>query len=236
MEEPQLNIHQKLAQIRKSVEVMKRDTKAYGYSYTKEEDILARITVGMRKHNLSLIPEIVPGTLKATPHSYKKTKTTSKGDVYEENVNEILVSADMTWTWVNDVNPEEKVVVNWAVVGHQGDGSQSFGSGLTYSSRYFLLKFFNIATSNDDPDKFRSRQKEVEVAENKVITEEIIKNVDTYIKEYVAKNPGKRDEILTIVKKYVKSGDYNTIKEHALAAKLLQEVVAKTQEAPSENN
>ena len=31
----QMNIYQKLAKIRKHVEVMKRDTKAYGYSYKR---------------------------------------------------------------------------------------------------------------------------------------------------------------------------------------------------------
>ena len=104
----QMNIYQKLAKIRKHVEVMKRDTKAYGYSYTKEESILAKITVFMEKYNLSLIPGIVPGTTTVIPYPYKKTKTTAKGDIYEENVNEVLVSADTTWTWVNN---ERKIVL-----------------------------------------------------------------------------------------------------------------------------
>ena len=110
----QMNIYQKLAKIRKHVEVMKRDTKAYGYSYTKEESILAKITVFMEKYNLSLIPGIVPGTTTVIPYPYKKTKTTAKGDIYEENVNEVLVSADTTWTWVNNEDPSECIIVPWA--------------------------------------------------------------------------------------------------------------------------
>ena len=34
-----LNIYQKLALIRKQVEVMQKDTKAYGFNYIKEETL-----------------------------------------------------------------------------------------------------------------------------------------------------------------------------------------------------
>jgi len=224
MAEQDLNIYQKLAKIRKQVEVMKRDTKAYGYSYTKEESILAKITVFMEKFNLSLIPGIVPGTTVVTPYNYKKTKTTQKGDIYEENVNEVLVNADTTWTWVNNDNPEECIVVPWAMVGQQSDASQSFGSGLTYSSRYFLLKYFNISTSNDDPDKFRSKQREAEAEEERVVTQQIIESIDKIIKDYLTAHPERAADVKKLVSKYVKNSDYFAIKESALAAKLLQDI------------
>ena len=57
------------------------------FKYTKEETILAKITAFIDKYQLSLIPGIVPGTGKATPLSYKKTKTTKQGAIYEETVN-----------------------------------------------------------------------------------------------------------------------------------------------------
>ena len=220
----ELNIYQKLAKIRKQVEIMKKDTKAYGYYYTKEEDILAKITVFMEKYNLSLIPGIVPGTTVVSPYTYKKTKVTNKGDIYEENVNEVLVSSDTTWTWVNNDNPSEQITVPWAMVGQQADASQSFGSGLTYSSRYFLLKYFNVATSNDDPDHFRSKQKAAEAEEEKLITEAIIEDIDKVIKEYLGANPAKKDDVKKLVTKYVKTGDYFAIRESALAAKLLDDI------------
>ncbi len=219
-----MNIYQKLAKIRQSVEVMKRDTKAYGYYYTKEEDILAKLTVGMSKYGLSLIPGIVEGSAVVQPYSYKKTKTTNKGEIYEENVNEVLVKADMVWIWVNDENPEERIVVPWVMVGQQADASQSYGSGLTYASRYFLLKYFNIATSNDDPDKFRSKQKEAEASEDRLIAEQITQEIDKYIKAILEVNTAYRDDLAKIVIKYVKTGDFFTIKESALAGKLLQEI------------
>ena len=108
-----MNIYQKLAEVRKSVEVMQRDAKAYGYNYVKEEDLLARITVGMETHGLALIPGIVPNTTRVEPYNYSKTKTAKNGQAYNESVNEILVAADMSYTWVDNESGEtETRIVN----------------------------------------------------------------------------------------------------------------------------
>ena len=216
-----LNIYQKLAKIRKQVEVIQRNKKGYGYTYVSEDKILAKISGFMDKYALSLIPGVVHSSAIISPYSTKKTKSTNKGDIYEENVNEVLVSADMIFTWVNNENPEERIDVPWILVGHQSDGSQSFGSGLSYAMRYFLLKFFNIATPDDDPDKWRSEQKAAEAAEDKMIAEGIISSFDTLVKDYLASNPDKAEEVKKFVAKYVKGGNYFAITESVLASKLL---------------
>ena len=127
------------------------------------------------------------------------------------------------FTWVNNENPDERVDVPWILVGHQSDGSQSFGSGLSYAMRYFLLKFFNIATPDDDPDKWRSKQKAAGVAEDKMIAEEIISTFDTTVKEFLASNQDKTDDVKKFVAKYVKGGNYFAITESVLASKLLSD-------------
>ncbi len=216
-----LNIYQKLAKIRKQVEVIQRNKKGYGYTYVSEDEILAKISGFMDKYALSLIPSVVHNSAIVSPYSTKKTKSTNKGEIYEENVNEVLVSADMVFTWVNNENPEERVDVPWILVGHQSDGSQSFGSGLSYAMRYFLLKFFNIATPDDDPDKWRSKQRAAGAAEDKMIAEEIISSFDTLVKDYLASNPDKAEEVKKFVAKYVKGGNYFAITESVLASKLI---------------
>ena len=233
MAEVNMNIYQKLAKIRKQVEVMKRDAKGFNYTYTTEESILAKVTVQMDKLHLSLIPSIVPESTVVIPYSVTETKTTSKGDVYDKNVNEILVQSDMVWTWVNNDNPDERIEVPWAMVGQQSDASQAFGSGLTYSSRYFLLKYFNIATSDADPDAFRKKQKAAEAEEQKLIASEITATIDTYLKDHVYKKPEDRDAALEIVSKYIKSANYLEIKDPILARSLLAALQEKfgTQEA-----
>ncbi len=217
-----LNIYQKLAKIGESVEVMQKNTKAYGYNYVKEEDILAKITGLMKKYEISLIPGICHGTLKVEPYHYLKTKVTNKGEVIEEHVNEVLVSADTTWTWVNNAMPDEQITVSWTMVGQQSDASQSFGSGLTYSSRYFLLKYFNVATSNDDPDNWRSKQREAEEAEARAIAEGLIAEFDLLLREYLAKNEEASEEVKTYISKFIKSGNYTKITDPKLAKTLLE--------------
>lgn len=219
----EMNIYQKLAKVRKQVEVIQRNKSGYGYKYVSEDEILAKVSGFMDKYGLSLIPSIVHNSSEVSPYNTKKTKTTGKGELYEENVNEVLVSADMVFTWVNNENPEERIDVPWILVGHQSDGSQSFGSGLSYAMRYFLLKFFNIATPDDDPDKWRSKQKAAGAAEDKMVAEEIINSLDAQVKEFLATNPNKSNDVKKLFTKYVKGGNYFAITESALASKLLND-------------
>lgn len=219
----QLNIYQKLAKLRKQVEVIQKNKSGYGYKYVTEDEILARVSVFMDKFGLSLIPSINNGSLSVSPYQYKKTKVTKTGDIYEENVNEVLVSGDMTWTWVNNENPDERIDVNWAIVGQQSDASQAFGSGLTYSSRYFLLKYFSIATPDSDPDGYRSKQKEAEIAEDKMVSSKIIESFDKEVRKYLEENQDKAEHVKKLVSKYVRGGDYFLITKSAVAAKLQEE-------------
>jgi hypothetical protein len=188
---------------------------------------MAKISVGMKKYDLSLIPNMVPDTLAITPHHYTKTKTTNKGEIYEENVNEVIVSSQITWTWVNNEDPSERLPINWVIVGQQSDASQAFGSGLTYCRRYFLLKFFGVATTSDDPDHFRSVQAEAEAEADKAVAKEVAQKTHEIVTKYLEANPDKRDEVVKVVGKYVKSCDYFDITESVLASRLLKEVTQK---------
>lgn len=225
-----LNIYQKLAKIRKQVEVVQKNKSGYGYKYVTDDELLAKITAGMDRYGVSLIPHIVPASLEVQPYTYKKTKKEKQRDgtfmVYEENVNEFIATSDMEYIWVNNEKPEERVVVNWSMVGQQSDASQCLGSGLTYSMRYFLLKYFNVATPDDDPDAWRSKQKAAEIAEDKAVAEQIIAVLDAEIKSFLADNPKKASDVKTLVSKYTKNGNYFAITESTMAAKLLDDFKA----------
>lgn len=149
-----LNLYQKLALIRKTVGALKKNRSGFGYKYVSEDEILAKVTAGMDRYGISLIPKICPETAKVTPYQYidKKGKQAS----------EIIVSADMGFRWVNNDNPDEFIDVPWLVVGQQSDAAQAFGAGLTYTNRYFLLKYFQMATVEDDPDAWRAKKKRAE--------------------------------------------------------------------------
>lgn len=227
-----LNIYQKLAKIRKPVEVLQKNKSGYGYKYVTEDILLAKITGFMDKLGVSLIPTILVGTTVVEPLHYTKTKSTKDGKVYDEQVNEVLVYADMEWIWVNNENPDDRVVVPWTLVGSQNDASQAFGSGLSYSSRYFILKYFNVATSDDDPDHWRTMQKEAEDAENREISSKIIEKVHAIVVTYLEKNPDDKSNVTSIVKKYASeknkpSANYYAITDPNIASKLLEEINAK---------
>lgn len=228
-----MNIYQKLAKIRKPVEVLQKNKSGYGYKYVTEDVILSKITGLMDKLGVSLVPNIVKGTTVVEPYGYSKTKSTKDGKIYEEKVNEILIHCDMEWHWVNNENPDDRVVVPWAMVGQQSDASQAFGSGLSYASRYFMLKYFNVATSDDDPDNWRSAQKEAENAENREIASQIIERVHTIVTNYLEENPNDKTAVIEVVKKYAKtkggkaSANYYDIEDPVVASSLLDEVTDK---------
>lgn len=220
-----LNIYEKLARIRKPVEVVRKNRKGYGYSYVDEEEILSKITGLMDKYKVSLIPSIVRGTAAVEPYHYLKTKSTKTGGVYEEHVNEVIVKGEMEWIWVNNENPDDRVIVPWFFVGSQADPSQSFGSALTYASRYFLLKYFNVATSESDPDDYRRRQKEAEIEESRLIAEGIVEEIHKFVTEYLTLNPNDKAKVSDVVKKYVKekgkpSANYFVIDNPLVASEL----------------
>lgn len=222
----EMNIYQKLAKIRKNVEVLNKNASGYGYKYVSEDVILEKVTGLMDKYGLSLIPSIVPGSTQVTPYHYAETKAKKDGDMYEKHTNEVLVNADMCYTWVNNDNPSERIEVPWMFVGQQADASQAFGSGLSYSSRYFLLKYFNSATTDDDPDNWRSRQKEAALSEEREVAKEIVAKIHSTVTAYVAEHADQRDALIEAIKSVAvdKNGkatnNYNAVVDPVVASNL----------------
>lgn len=221
-QEEKLNLFQKLAKIRKTVEVLQKNKAGFNYKYVTEDEILSKITSGMDRYGVSLIPGVVPGTMRVTPYTYQKAKfDKATKQTVQETVNEVLVCADTTYTWVDNENPDDRIVVPWGLVGQQSDASQSFGSGLSYTFRYFLLKYFDVATVEDDPDNWRSKQQEAERAEALALCKQILARVDEAVRGFLAQNKDKSEEVKKFISQYVKNGAYMDIKDPEVASKLL---------------
>lgn len=154
-----LNIHQKLLKIADAAGVLQKTKSGFNYKYVPEEEIQAKVTAGMQKYGVMLYNEIVPNTLEVTPYTYEKYDPKIKAN---KPVNEIIVKADTVYTWVNVDNPDEKIVVPWAIVGQMEDAAQALGAAETYCNRYFLMKSLQLATSEADPDVYRNKQREAE--------------------------------------------------------------------------
>ncbi len=142
-----MNLHQKLVEIRKEIDVFSKDTKGFNYSYVSGSQVLGKIQEKMNELGVILYPE-----MKELEHSTFDYQQYNKKTQQMDDKTDFVISGDMQYVWQNAENPEEKIVIDWNIYGQQDDISKAYGSALTYSERYFLLKFFNAPTDDDDPD------------------------------------------------------------------------------------
>lgn len=137
-----LNIYQKLIEVRKSVPYLKKESQGHQYQYTGSSQVLASVRAKMDELGLMLVCKVLGHNL--------IQGTTSKG------AKEFMTELDLEFTWINAENPEEKIVCPW--YGQGVDNSEKgVGKALTYAEKYFILKQFNIATDKDDPDAFQEK-------------------------------------------------------------------------------
>lgn len=135
-----LNIYKKLIEVRKSVPWLKKDQKGEGYKYVSSSQTLSSVREKLDEMGLLLIPDIVEYTI--------QDHETQKGAHWYFTI------LKMTFTWVNADNPKETIKCNWTGQGLDS-GEKGVGKALTYGEKYFILKFFNVATDIDDPDKYQ---------------------------------------------------------------------------------
>lgn len=199
MEEKKNNLDYKLMELKKLVSIMQKDAEGHGYKYVTEESILLAINDKMIELGIKLTPVFKNGSLYSEVVNYQNSKGHSKTDV--------MVRSEMQFIW-KDIETGEKEIIDWAMLGQQADASQALGSGLTYANRYFLLKYFNVATSNDDPDKIRSEiEAELERKKLSAMQTKIKRTLDKLIKKYQTQE--KIYQVLGTNKEQFKS-DYNT--------------------------
>ncbi len=150
--ETQMNIYQKLLEIQKEVKGLSKDKKSHNYEYVTGNKLLSFIKPLMDKYGLILKQEIT--SIENSRQDYNvwdkwaKNENGQQGDWKPKN--EILSKVMMKFTWI-DVDTGEKDENTFGANG-QNDWEKGLGSALTYGERYFLLKYFHIATDEDDID------------------------------------------------------------------------------------
>lgn len=220
-----LNLYQKLAKIRKLVDIVSKAKSGHNYTYADVNEILAKVKTGMEKYGVSLIPELICDSTQTELQTIIQKKPLA-GSITEIPKFEYLVHADMTFTWVDDEDPAQRITVPWHVVGSQADPSQAFGSALTYCTRYFLLNYFQIAQDND-VEQYRKKQIEAEESESVEQASEIIKAFTAAVRMFLSEHPDKEKELIEFTGKYAKGGNYKSIKEPMLAQKMMNDFEEK---------
>ncbi|AIY72780.1 TPA: ERF family protein [Bacillus tropicus] len=137
-----MNLWQKLVAIRKDIDVFVKNGKSYGYDYVTGSQILHKIKNNMDELQVILTPKM--GEHKTWQYSYKSKKG--------KDTTDFVIEGDGFYEWINAEKPDERETIPWKFFGQQDDISKAYGSALTYSERYFLLKFFGVPTDEDDAD------------------------------------------------------------------------------------
>jgi len=165
------NIYQKLLKIQKEVKALKKDKKSFSYEYVTGNKLLSFIRPLMDREGLLLKQEVT--SIDNVRIDYE-TKKGSKEEMHTKVM--------MIFTWVDSETGEKDI--NLFGANGQNDWEKGFGSALTYAERYFLLKYFHIATDEDDvdnPDRTTSKaiaKKEAEDNKPKPVLEA---GTETYI-------------------------------------------------------
>ena len=198
----ELNLYQKIADVKANIDGFTKDTKGYNFSYVSGSQILHRIREKMIEHKLLLIPSTT--NEQWTTHTYKNKKG--------NEVIDFVVEMDLNYTWINTDKPEEQLEVRYHAFGQQSDISQAHGTALTYAERYFLMKFFNIPTDEDDADA-KEKQDKYSKVDPKNITQ--LENEITMFSELM-KSLGK-DVSTDQVKQQLKIADINQLSNNQIA-------------------
>lgn len=159
-----LNLYQKLLHIQTKINGLGKDKTTYQYKYVTGDKVLGEIKPLMNQLGLILKQEVI--SIENTRQDY----LTAKG-----SKSEILSKVMMQFTWI-DCATGDKDVNSFGANG-QNDWEKGLGSALTYAERYFLLKYFHIATDEDDIDNDQRKTtapinllEQVETAKAKIIT------------------------------------------------------------------
>jgi hypothetical protein len=134
-----MNIYQKLLTIQQKINGLGKDKATYNYKYVTGDKLLGEVKPMMNDLGLLLKQEVL--SIENTRQDY----ATKSG-----NKSEILSKVMMKFTWIDTETGEKDE--NLFGANGQNDWEKGLGSALTYAERYFLLKYFHIATDEDDID------------------------------------------------------------------------------------
>jgi hypothetical protein len=170
------NIYQKLLYIQKCVVGLGKDSSTNTYKYVSGVKILGEIKPIMNNIGLILKTEVLD--IENVRMDYATRSNPNKSEINSKVM--------MRFTWVDTDTLETDV--NLFGANGQNDWDKGVGSALTYAERYFLMKYFHIATDEDDVDNKdkTERQEQIAVKKEAEILELLSKctTIETLTKAY----------------------------------------------------
>lgn len=133
------SLYKKLLEVQKRVIGLGKDKKSFGYDYVTGAKVLEHIKPILNECGILLKQEIV---------SVERERIDYKAKSGEKS--EMLYGVYQKFTWIDAETGERDE--NTFFSSGMNDWEKGLGSALTYAERYFLLKYFHIATDEDDID------------------------------------------------------------------------------------
>lgn len=174
-------ISAKIATVQGKIKGLKKDSKSnvtasQTYLYLGGDKLYTELTKLLEEQKIALNTTMVPGTLKAKRHEYEKIGNNS-GKPRK------IISYDITSEWqfqFIDVESGEILQGFFPMLGSQdNDIAKAYGTARTYSDRYFLMKYFMIATDKDDAEAVKEEGHKVKIKSVDEETGEVTKVEDT---------------------------------------------------------
>jgi len=176
-------IFTKLVNIRKSINYMqKTELGNQGAMYVDSSMLLHKIKTGLDEKNILLFQSIIESNVESISDPTRNNPD-AKSWIFRASTNFTFIDAETG----------ETMEIPWVIIGkHQQDPAMAGGSALTYFERYFLLKFFLIPTSKDDPEFFEAKTSEKVSKEQieeleKIITQKGYINTKPILSKYASK-------------------------------------------------
>ena len=199
------NLFQRLAEVRKECNFIKKENVGSNLKYkaVSSDMVLSAINNSINTNGLFLMTEIVKETM---------SKEVKKND-YNKEITHCTSELEIKYTWVNIDKPEDQTSIKWSCSAVNTDPAKANGAALTYSEKYFILKFFNMVSSENeklDPDCQAVPEEKPEVKKNYDKSSQN-KSVEQPKKEMSKvtdiQKPSTKDKIISILNELIKNKD-----------------------------
>ncbi len=137
------NLYQKLIEVRKAVKYIQKTAEGFKFKYADEGSLLGAIRDEMDNQGVFLEIEMI---------SLEECECVNISDA-KGIVRVPGLRAEFEFKWTDCDNPNDTIIKH-VKVQHAESVIKTVGSLLTYANKYFLYKFFQVATGKLDPDSF----------------------------------------------------------------------------------
>lgn len=185
-----LNVYQRINEIRKKVEYLKKEQQVPGYKVVTHDQVTGALRDFFIEYGVIVVPN------EMSSHMINTDTQTGSGTPW------MRYEAKYTIEFINMDKPEETIAIN--VSAHAMDtGDKAPGKALSYATKMAMLKLFSIETGEDDEE--RPEQKR---ADEGITPQKLFKRASQHM-EAVMDNI----ETVTSIKGYLAAGDLDAAAE-----------------------